>query len=164
MSSRLRPLSLDYEIDLTQTTDVSDVDEEVVLIDEWRKELTGDMSTFNNVTNSGPKLVETKGGMIQLNAKVMIFTSNWHPMDIFKTEWKNGSYRAVMRRFKEVHWWNDKEELTILHNPGLRPTDENLLHDWVQNTEKWTHFWRKLDRPIQEGDRVVTGEPHYFTW
>jgi len=138
-------------------------DEKVIIVDEWRKELTGDMQTFNDITNSGPKLVEAKGGMIQMIAEVMIFTSNWHPMDIFRTEWKNGGYRAVMRRFAEIHWWNDDEELTILKNPGLKPSEEEELIEWSINSKKWIHFWRKLDRPLVEGDNIEALNK-YFTW
>lgn len=138
-------------------------DEKVVIVDEWRKELTGDMQTFNDVTNSGPKLVEFKGGMVQMVAEVMIFTSNWHPIDIFRTEWKNGGYRAVMRRFAEVHWWNDDEELSIIKNPGLKPDDESLAQEWAAASTKWIHFWRKLDRPLVEGDSLEAISK-YFTW
>jgi len=68
-----------------------------------------------------------------------------------------------MRRFAEIHWWNDDEELTILKNPGLKPSEEEELIEWSINSKKWIHFWRKLDRPLVEGDNMEALNK-YFTW
>lgn len=145
----------------------------VVLVDEWRKAFTDDLMTFNNLTNEGPIYVETKGSMLQMNAECMLFTSNWHPQHIFKVGWDNGAFRALARRFAEVYWWNDAGELSILKNPGLKPvkieemSDEDyqdILNEWQALSDAWVHFWKRLDRPVQEGDQVIIGEPNYFTW
>ena len=41
--------------------------------------------------------------------------------------------QAGVRRFKQVHWWNDQKELTILENPGE-----------FQNTPEWSESNEKL--------------------
>lgn len=140
-------------------------DEDVVLVDEWRKEL-GSVEAFNDMTNDGPKLVEFKGGYISLIAKCMLFTSNRHPLHIFDAKWADARFRALTRRFAEVHWWNDNHELTVLVNPGVEPeqimTDE--WEEWGKKNLAWLHFWKKDQRPIREGDNAETLSANYFTW
>lgn len=157
-----------------------------VIVDEWQIKLTGNLETFNDMTNKGMYMAQRKGGQVILMAEAMYFTSNRHPMDIFKTRWNDPRYRAMTRRFAEVHWWNDDKELVILKNPGAEPEscvcmrggehDESLsreeriaecnlekFKDWNDANVKWVHFWRRMDRPVQEGDSV-DGEEEYFTW
>lgn len=140
-------------------------DEDIVLVDEWRKDF-GTLEAFNDLTNLGPKLVEFKGGCCPLLAECMLFTSNSHPLHIFDTKWSDGKFRALTRRFAEVHWWNDNHELKVLVNPGLEP-DEALSEEWElwesRNTA-WLHFWKKDQRLSQVGDNVQTMMANYFTW
>jgi len=131
-----------------------------VVIDEWH----GDMATitnFNGMTNIGGAKVEYKGGNIDLVAEKLFFTTNSHPLDIFKVKKGCGLFKAVMRRFAEVNWWNDSYELTTLKNP------DQFTAGSVEKAlamEKWMHFWNGQQREIVEGDEVVAGEESYYTW
>jgi DNA polymerase III delta prime subunit len=131
--------------------------ESVVLCDEWRKEMTGDMPTFNNMTNAGPYSGEIKGGTVLVVAKEMLFTTNRHPMDIFGTKWSDPCYRAVARRFAEVRWWNDELTLTVLKNPG--PPDDTV--EWSDANHEWKRFW-EWKNETNAGD-AWSGIEGYFT-
>lgn len=142
--------------------------QDCVIIDEWRNKF-GSIEDINEMSNKGTLQIEFKGGCTVLSADRMYFTTNRHPLHIFGTEWKDPRYRALVRRFKQVHWWNDNKVLKVLKNPGEEPVymgDEPSedWQDWNKSNIAWVHFWRQLDRPIQEGDTYITGEDNYFTW
>ena len=130
-----------------------------VIVDEWQKGL-GSMEDFNMMTNVGGPAIEVKGGSTSLVAKKMYFTTNRHPLDIWDVKYADGRFRAVARRFAEVHWWNDAYVLTKLVNPDRI---ENELEK-AEALVNWVHFWKGRQRPIIEGDEVVAGDDNYFTW
>ena len=136
-----------------------------VLIDEFNGNEFGSIEFFNEMTNIGCFQVETKGGQAVLTADNIYIASNKHPCHWWKKgegniDWSDQRYRALVRRFKQVHWWNDQKELTILENPG----EFQNTPEWSESNEKWVHFWKGRNRPIQEGDSSVPGEDSYFTW
>lgn len=159
--------------------------EKGVLIDEWRKEL-GNMEYFNQITNKGGVIVEVKGGSTVLEAETMWFAANRHPLDIFETKWSDARYRAIVRRFAEVHWWNDAGDVVVLKNPGKEPVfmgdltddEEEQLNAWKIKNDAWLHFWKRerVTRIVREVDenrgrddpqftmREVVDEDSYFTW
>ena len=138
-----------------------------VLMDEFKGAAYGPIEDFNRITNKGVTTVETKGSTALLVADAMYFTTNRHPCHWWKRDKEepchylnDGRFRAVARRFAEVHWWNDKNELTVLKNPGPeKDTDE-----WREAEEKWKEFWVWKYRPIREGDSwTPDDEENYFT-
>jgi len=137
-----------------------------VLIDEFNGNEFGSIEFFNDMTNIGCFQIETKGGQSVLTAENIYIASNKHPCHWWKTGpdasigWSDQRYRALVRRFKQVHWWNDQKELTILENPG----EFQNTPEWSESNEKWVHFWKGRNRPIQEGDSSVPGEDSYFTF
>lgn len=130
-----------------------------VLIDEWRIGF-GTIEQFNQITNKGSTSIQFKGSTGILDAETMFFTTNHHPSGIYKMTWKDARFRALARRFKEVHWWNDKKELTVLKNP------DSTMGDDETSVEEWENFWKNSpeQRPVAEGDSAVPGESTYFTW
>lgn len=149
--------------------------EEVVVMDEFKGDSYGSIEQFNNTTNLGPWQVETKGGMACLLAKTMFFASNRHPSHWWKKD-KSGDeflnhrdarYRAMARRFKVVHWWNDKGEYTKLENPGPRPPADADVEEqnlWLDEEAKWIQFWIWRERPSEEGDSAEEMAANYFTY
>lgn len=133
--------------------------EKAVLIDEWRNGFVS-IERFNEISNKGPIQVEVKGAQAVLLCDTMYFTSNKHPMHIMKLGWRDARYRAMVRRFSEVRWWNDANELKTLKNPGQQADSE----EWETANEAWVHFWKMGDRPIEEGDECVPGTTEYFTF
>ena len=136
-----------------------------VLIDEFNGNEFGSIEFFNEMTNIGCLQIETKGGQSVLTAENIYIASNKHPCHWWKKgegniDWSDQRYRALVRRFKQVHWWNDQRELTILENP----CEEENTPEWYESNEKWVHFWKGLRRPIQEGDSSVPGQDSYFTF
>ena len=137
-----------------------------VLIDEFNGNEFGSIEFFNDMTNIGCFQIETKGGQSVLTAENIYVASNKHPCHWWKNGpdasigWSDQRYRALVRRFKQVHWWNDQKELTILENPG----EFQNTPEWSESNEKWVHFWKGLRRPIQEGDSSVPGQDSYFTF
>ena len=138
-----------------------------VLMDEFKGAAYGPIEDFNRITNKGVTTVETKGSTALLVADAMYFTTNRHPCHWWKRDKEepchylnDGRFRAVARRFAQVHWWNDKNELTVLKNPGPeKDTDE-----WREAEEKWKEFWVWKYRPIREGDSwTPDDEENYFT-
>ena len=98
-----------------------------VLMDEFKGSTYGPIEDFNRLTNKGVVAVETKGATTLLVADAMYFTTNKHPCQWWMNDkdkdkpchyGNDARFRAVARRFAEVHWWNDKNELTVLKNPG----------------------------------------------
>ncbi|AXH74830.1 MAG: putative viral replication protein [Cressdnaviricota sp.] len=140
--------------------------EECVLVDEWRKDLTGDLETFNDMTNGSAYTAETKGGHVSIIAQCMLFTSNRHPTHIFDTSWDEACYRALARRFSEVHWWNDEGEEQVLLNPGREPplTDQAGHQMWSERSFVWKKFWTWKNRLADESDVVDLANPiGYFS-
>lgn len=148
--------------------------EEVVVMDEFKGDTYGSIEQFNNTTNMGPWQVETKGGMACLLAKTMLFASNRHPSHWWRRNrtgdeylnYTDARYRAMARRFKVVHWWNDEGVYTKLVNPGPRPSEDapgNEQDLWLYEEAQWNRFWRWRDRPVQEGDDAVEMAANYFT-
>ncbi|AJD07558.1 replication-associated protein [Sewage-associated circular DNA virus-31] len=149
--------------------------EKCVIVDEWQIGMTGTLESFNDLTNFGTHRAETKGGQTPIIAECMMFTSNRHPIDIFKTKWGDARYRALARRFEEVHWWNDNKQLSILKNPGKEPVymGDEPSEEWLQwnvcNSD-WEYFWR--GRTLREGDQIIHHTDgrveeiinSYFTW
>lgn len=133
-----------------------------ILFDEMRKEAFGGrLEGFNAMTNKGVTQVEVKGGTVVLECDYMWFTSNWHPTDVWGVKPENAAYRAFVRRFAEVHWWNDAKNKMVLKNPGAqKDTDE-----WREANKNWWSFWTGRNIPIEEGMSAVPGEAvDYFTF
>ena len=145
-------------------------------MDEFKGDSYGSIEQFNNTTNMGPWQVETKGRMACLLAKTMFFASNRHPSHWWKKnksgdEYLNSNdarYRAMVRRFKVVHWWNDAGEYTKLVNPGPRPVPNDLngnaQDQWLYEEAQWNRFWTWRHRPAQEGDSAEEMAANYFTY
>jgi len=117
--------------------------EEHVLMDEFKGDSFCQISAFNDMTNVGTQQVEIKGGVVQMAATKMYFTTNWHPSQWWKrgenySDWTDPRFQAVARRFKVVYWWNDDNVLTVLNNPGL----DDGSNDWQINSKKWIEFWK----------------------
>ena len=149
--------------------------ERAVVCDEWQRELTGSIESFNDLTNEGIYMGEAKGGQVQIVAEVMYFTTNRHPRDIFNTRWDDGVYRAMVRRFAKVYWWNDACELTELKNPGEKPVflgeegEDPRSIEWKTMNDAWVHFWK--GKPVQDGTVIInengqmnSNDQNYFTW
>lgn len=150
--------------------------EKCVIVDEWQKDMTGTLESFNDLTNYGMYRGETKGGQTPIIAECMMFTSNRHPIDIFKTKWTDARFRALARRFEEVNWIDDKFDLIVLKNPGKEPMfvgDEpsEEWNQWNMDNAAWVHFWK--GRGVREGDSVIyhtdgsaptCDVESYFTW
>ena len=103
-----------------------------VLMDEFKGAAYGPIEDFNRITNKGVTTVETKGSTALLVADAMYFTTNRHPCHWWMKDkdepchyLNDGRFRAVARRFAEVHWWNDKNELTVLKTLGQKKTVMN---------------------------------------
>lgn len=140
--------------------------QQVVLIDEWRKDFVkGQLQGFNDVSNRGPYRGEVKGGQTTIIAEEMIFTSNRHPADIYNTTWRDASYRAMARRFAQVCWWNDEKECTQLFNPGEKPETEDAeeLEAWAESNDQWVRFWTWKTRSSEAGDTFDPNVDNYFT-
>jgi len=130
-----------------------------VLVDEYKGGQTID--EFKALTNIGEVAIEMKGSSGVLIAESMYFTSNCHPSRWWKRNadqyenWSSPDYKAVVRRFAEVHWWNDNKRLTVLKNPGPR----QLSEEWKKSWAAWQKFWEWRDAP---GAAEATGD-NYFT-
>ena len=121
-----------------------------VLIDEFNGNEFGSIEFFNEMTNIGCFQVETKGGQAVLTADNIYIASNKHPCHWWKKgegniDWSDQRYRALVRRFKQVHWWNDQKELTILENPG----EFQNTPEWSESNEKWVHFFVLSYAPVK---------------
>ncbi|AXH74586.1 MAG: putative viral replication protein [Cressdnaviricota sp.] len=139
--------------------------EEAILMDEFRGDSFGQMEEFNNITNLGALQVECKGGNTVLLANEMHFASNRHPVHWWKKNatsyynWDDVRYRAVVRRFAIVHWWNEAGVYTKLENPGIQKD----TREWRTAYAAWKAFWVWNARPVEEGDVVDTADlPGYF--
>ena len=134
-------------------------DELHVLVDEFTGQI--DIDEFKAFTNKGSLQVETKGSSTVLIAEAMYFTSNRHPSEWWKKNqdeyhtWSSPDYKAVARRFAEVHWWNDNKQLVVLKNPGPRQFSE----EWKKSWAKWQKFWEWRSAP----NSVPAGPDNYFT-
>ena len=134
-------------------------DELHVLIDEFTGQI--DIDEFKAFTNLGSLQVETKGSSTVLVAEALYFTSNRHPSEWWKRNqdeyhtWSSPDYKAVARRFAEVHWWNDNRQLVVLKNPGPRQFSE----EWKKSWAKWQKFWEWRSAP----NSVPAGADNYFT-
>jgi len=137
-----------------------------VLIDEFNGNEFGSIEMFNDMTNVGCFQVETKGSQTLLTANCVYIASNKHPVHWWTKgkdsyiDWSDGRYRAMVRRFHEVRWWNNAKELVILRNPG----PENSTEEWAILNQKWVHFWKGQRRLAEDGDVFVVGEDSYFTF
>nr|WDW25874.1 MAG: replication-associated protein [Cressdnaviricota sp.] len=139
--------------------------EENILIDEFNGKEFGTIEEFNDLTNKGCLQLETKGGSTVITAERLYIASNKHPCHWWTKgdgfiDWHDQRYRALVRRFKEVRWWNDAKELVVLTNPG----ESDGTEEWKVVNEQWVHFWKGQRRPSVEGDVVITGEDTYFTF
>jgi len=135
--------------------------EEHVIFDEYKGQQTID--DFKQLTNKGLVGIEGKGTEKLILAKYLWFTSNCHPSRWWQrnaNEWHNWNspdYKAVVRRFKEVWWWNDAQELTILKNPG--PKQDTV--EWKRAWAKWQRFWEWRDAAVFLN--VNVDDDMYFT-
>ena len=132
-----------------------------VIFDEYKGQQSID--DFKQLTNKGLVGIEGKGTEKIIFAKYLWFTTNCHPSRWWERNsnewytWNSPDYKAVVRRFKEVWWWNDAKELTILKNPG--PQQETI--EWKRAWAKWQKFWQWRDAP--EFLNVVVPDDKYFT-
>lgn len=132
-----------------------------VLVDEYRGGQTID--EFKALTNIGEVAIEMKGTSGILVAEQMYFTTNCHPTQWWKRNageaqeyhnWSSQDYRAVARRFAEVHWWNDEKVKTVLTNPGpMKDTRE-----WRRTNQLWRKFWEWRAPADTTGDNYFTLE------
>lgn len=137
--------------------------EENVLFDEMRRDAFGGrIEAFNAMTNHGVVQVEIKGSTTILKANKLWFTANKHPLDIWDVEWRDAKYRAFLRRFAEVHWWNDEKNLIVLKNPG----PEEDTEDWKKKNSDWLSFWKGKAVPVEDFPGPIQVEQHglYFTF
>jgi len=132
-----------------------------VLVDEYRGGQTID--EFKALTNIGEVSIEMKGSSGILVAEHMYFTTNCHPTQWWKRgngeaqeyhNWTSQDYRAVARRFAEVHWWNDQNIKVVLKNPGpMKDTRE-----WRRTNQLWRKFWEWRGIGEATGDNYFTLE------
>lgn len=142
-----------------------DADTKAILIDEARgKTFNNEIELFNEITNKCPVELQVKGSTALVELEAVWLTSNRMPCDWFKegdreVDWSDARYRAMVRRFAEVRWWNDAKELTVLKNPGI----EQDTDDWRTANDQWVRFWRWKSRAIMMGEANVDGPSTYFT-
>lgn len=148
--------------------------EDMVIMDEFRGKSFGTIEDWNRITNEGVVMIEVKGASKVLMAKELWLTTNRHPVDWWHHKktgknytWVDPTYRAVVRRFAEVHWWKEGDETpTILTNPGPMPDFEEVpevdFEAWCKANEEWEKFFKWKHRPIEEGDSA-SGDELYFT-
>ena len=135
--------------------------EEHVIFDEYKGQQSID--DFKQLTNKGLVGIEGKGTEKIILAKYLWFTTNCHPSRWWERNsnewytWNSPDYKAVARRFKEVWWWNDAAELTILKNPG--PKQETV--EWKRAWAKWQRFWEWRDAAAFLN--VAVDDDKYFT-
>lgn len=123
-----------------------------------------DIRNFNKMTNLGMNVQEVKGSHVLLDVETAWFTTNKHPLHIWDEVKESGTYKAFIRRFDEVHWWNDQKKLVILKNPGSKDdTDDEA--QWKKDYTRWMSFWngKQLD---DEHRTIVPGQEvkNYFTF
>jgi len=123
-----------------------------------------DIRNFNKMTNLGMNVQEVKGSHVLLDVETAWFTTNKHPLHIWDEVKESGTYKAFVRRFDEVHWWNDQKKLVILKNPGQKDDAEDK-DQWKKDYTRWMSFWngKQLD---DEHRTIVPGQEvkNYFTF
>lgn len=123
-----------------------------------------DIRNFNKMTNLGMNVQEVKGSHVLLEVETAWFTTNKHPLHIWDEVKESGTYKAFIRRFDEVHWWNDQKKLVILKNPGQKDDAEDK-DQWKKDYTRWMSFWngKQLD---DEHRTIVPGQEvkNYFTF
>lgn len=123
-----------------------------------------DIRNFNKMTNLGMNVQEVKGSHVLLDVETAWFTTNKHPLHIWDEVKESGTYKAFVRRFDEVHWWNDQKKLVILKNPGPKD-DADDEAQWKKDYTRWMSFWngKQLD---DEHRTIVPGQEvkNYFTF
>jgi len=123
-----------------------------------------DIRNFNKMTNLGMNVQEVKGSHVLLDVETAWFTTNKHPLHIWDEVKESGTYKAFIRRFDEVHWWNDQKKLVILKNPGSKD-DADDEAQWKKDYTRWMSFWngKQLD---DEHRTIVPGQEvkNYFTF
>jgi len=123
-----------------------------------------DIRNFNKMTNLGMNVQEVKGSHVLLEVETAWFTTNKHPLHIWDEVKESGTYKAFIRRFDEVHWWNDQKKLVILKNPGSKD-DADDEAQWKKDYTRWMSFWngKQLD---DEHRTIVPGQEvkNYFTF
>jgi len=128
--------------------------EKHVLLDEYKGGQTIDQ--FKAMTNVGVVPIEGKGTELVLLAESMYFTSNRHPSEWWKRNedeyenWNSPDYKAMVRRFAKVYWWNDAKELKVLENPGKQEDTP----EWKKKWAEWQNFWEWRSAPARMNDRV----------
>nr|UBJ25910.1 replication-associated protein [Red panda feces-associated circular DNA virus 17] len=139
--------------------------EKHMLVDEFGTGFCdGKIENFNAMNNIGVNVQEVKGSHVLLHVTHAYFTTNKHPLDIWGEVKESGTYKAFIRRFAEVYWWNDKHELVILKNPGPKEEAEDEAK-WKKECSRWYSFWngKQLD---DEHRTIVPGQAvkNYFTF
>jgi len=123
-----------------------------------------DIRNFNKMTNLGMNVQEVKGSHVLLDVETAWFTTNKHPLHIWDEVKESGTYKAFVRRFDEVHWWNDQKKLVILKNPGSKDEADDEAQ-WKKDYTRWMSFWngKQLD---DEHRTIVPGQEvkNYFTF
>jgi len=139
--------------------------EKHMLVDEFGTGFCdGKIENFNAMNNIGVNVQEVKGSHVLLHVTHAYFTTNKHPLHIWDEVKESGTYKAFIRRFAEVYWWNDKHELVILKNPGPKEEAEDEAK-WKKECSRWYSFWngKQLD---DEHRTIVPGQAvkNYFTF
>jgi hypothetical protein len=130
--------------------------EEHVLVDEF----VGNQSIdeFKAMSNCGVVQMESKGTMGLFSATHIYYTTNRHPSQWWKRNndeyhnWNSPDFKAVARRFAEVHWWNDAGTKVILTNPGK----EQNTPEWRSAVVQWNKFWKWEKENPHDGERYFT--------
>lgn len=139
--------------------------EKHMLVDEFGTGFCdGKIENFNAMNNIGVNVQEVKGSHVLLHVTHAYFTTNRHPLHIWDEVKESGTYKAFVRRFAEVYWWNDKHELVILKNPGSKDEADDEAQ-WKKDYTRWMSFWngKQLD---DEHRTIVPGQTvkNYFTF
>jgi len=130
--------------------------QEHVLVDEFTG--NNNIDQFKYESNVGMVQVEPKGTMSMFSATHIYYTTNRHPSQWWKRNtdeyhnWNSADYKAAVRRFAEVYWWNDAGELTILKNPGK----EQNTPEWRSAVVQWNKFWKWEKANPHDGDSYFT--------
>lgn len=76
--------------------------EEYVLINEIEHTDSQAQSMYKQLCDYYPLPVETKGGNLIIRPKVIIFTSNWHPKEVFGPAWAPMARRLTLHNFTVI--------------------------------------------------------------
>lgn len=104
-------------------------DQKTLLIDDFGGRLSRmPLTELLNILDRYPVQIEVKGGFVDLQATLIIVTSNIHPNKWYEYEGREENYRALARRFHEVFWFKSEEE-------RVKITVTSFFEDWAEYKE-----------------------------